>query len=420
MEDSKHLTAFDNTLLSERRSAMKRKGLLISSIFFVILLFIGRNVRASEVRGVTDNSIKVATIAPVTGPAGSLGLLWVEATKNYIRYVNDNGGVNGRQLDLIVEDDRYSIPLSLTAFKKLVYKDKIFALIGPSSTGALSLLRDKIRKEKLPTMSFITPEIAFSPPHRYIFGVTDTYPGQVKVLIDYMIKDLKLKEPRIALVYPDVESGKVDMRAALARLGKYDIEPVTKDILTQGAIDATSQVMSIKRSKANVIAYVGGFTATTVTLLRDLRKLGLNVPVVGSYGTMLGEEINAIGKVANQFYAVHATSPWYGKGSGLQKMRKITLKYHPGTGKPCRGTIYTGLWICNTMVVEGLKRAGRNVNGEALIKAFESIKNYDTGGLCGPLSYSPTNHKGGDSWKIFKADPTGRKYIPMTDWRTPD
>ena len=72
------------------------------------------------------------------------------------------------------------------------------------------------------------------------------------------------------------------------------------------------------------------------------------------------------------------------------------------------------------MLAEGFKRAGKNLNGETLVKALEGIKNYDTGGLCGPITYSSTCHKGGNSWKIFKADPEGGKYTPMTDWRTPD
>jgi branched-chain amino acid transport system substrate-binding protein len=166
------------------------------------------------------------------------------------------------------------------------------------------------------------------------------------------------------------------------------------------------------------VLHVGTITPTTITLLRDLRKMGLNIPVFGSWGAMLGEEMNTIGEVANQFYSVHAHSPWYDKGHGLEEMRKITLKYHPGTEKPYRGTIYTHGWLCNSVLVEGLKRAGRNLDEDALVSALESIKNYDTGGLSGPISYGSSSHKGNNSWKIYKADPTGGKYAPLTGWRT--
>jgi len=390
---------------------------LVVTLVVSLTLFCAHAVNA-EVRGVTDKSIKVGVIFGMTGPAADIFVHLAEATRTYIKYINDKGGVNGRQLNLIVEDDRYSIPPAIAAFKKLVYRDRVFVLIGPGSASCLNVLWKNIEKEKLPTMATVTPEIAFIPPKRYIFGAMDIYPNQIKVLVDYMIKDFKLKEPRVALVYPDTEAGKIDREPAIERLKRYNITPVTKEVLNPGAIDAATQVMNIKRYKANAIAHVGTITSTTITLLRELRKMGLEIPVFGSWGAMLTEEINTIGKAANQFYAVHATSPWYSKGWGLEEMRKITLKYHPGTEKPYRATTYGHGWILNTVLVEGLKRAGRNLDEEALINALESIKNYDTGGLSGPLSYSAESHKGGNSWKIYKADPNSGKYAPLTGWRT--
>ncbi|MFA4911243.1 MAG: ABC transporter substrate-binding protein [Desulfobacteria bacterium] len=389
---------------------------LVVTLVVSLTLFCAHAVNA-EVRGVTDKEIKIGTIAPITGPAGSLGVLWIDATRTYVNYINDNGGVNGRRLDLIIEDDRYSIPPALAAFKKIVYRDKVFVMIGPGSASLVNVLWKNIEKEKLPTMSVATPEILFNPFKMHVFSIMDTYSGQTKVLVDYMVKDFNLKEPKVALVYPDTDNGKMELASTVERLSKYNITPVTKEVLAPGAIDAATQVMSIKRYKANVIVHAGSITPTTIVLLKELRKMGLKVPVFGSWSAMLGEEINAIGEAANQFYSVHPTSPWYGKGPGMEKMRKITLKYHPGTEKPYRGTIYTNLWVCNTVLVEGLKRAGKSLNEKALISAIEGIKNYDTGGLCGPISYSAESHKGGDSCQIYRADPASGRYVAITGWR---
>lgn len=62
-------------------------------------------------------------------------------------------------------------------------------------------------------------------------------------------------------------------------------------------------------------------------------------------------------------------------------------------------------------------RGAQKGGEESLVSALESIKRYDTGGLCALITYSSESHKGGDSWKIYKADPAGGKFIPMTDWR---
>ncbi|MEW6615973.1 MAG: ABC transporter substrate-binding protein [Thermodesulfobacteriota bacterium] len=398
---------------------MKNILVVVVALFTVLTLFCAQPVNA-EVRGVTNRAIKIGIIFGITGPTANLGVQVTEAARTYVRYINDHGGVNGRQLDLCIEDDRYSIPPALAALKKLVYRDKVFTMIGPGSASCLNVLWKHIEKEKLPTMSIVMPEVAFSPAKRYIFGVMDIYPGQVKLLVDYMIKDFKLKDPMIAVVYPDTETGKIDLVPTIERLKKYNLTPVTKEVLNPGAIDASSQVMNIKRYQANAVVHVGTIPTTTVPLLKDLRKYGLKIPVFGSWGAMIAEDINLIGEAANQFYSVHATSQWDGEGHGVETMRKITLQYHPGTGKTPRGSMYTHTWICINMLVEGLKRAGKNLDEEALISALEGIKNYDTGGLCGPITYSSTSHKGGNSWKIYKADPISRKWTALTGWKAVD
>jgi len=99
-------------------------------------------------------------------------------------------------------------------------------------------------------------------------------------------------------------------------------------------------------------------------------------------------------------------------------MREITLKYEPGTKE--KGKNYTLGWLMVTVAFEGMKRAGRNLDGETLVKSLEGMNNFDTGGLTVPISYSPTSHKGGSAWKIFKADPSTGKFTPMTGWRSPE
>ncbi|MEW6615971.1 MAG: ABC transporter substrate-binding protein [Thermodesulfobacteriota bacterium] len=399
---------------------LRKDVLLVAGLLVSIFLIYGTLSHAKEVRGVTDKSITIGVCFPITGPAASLGTVGLEAMRIYIRHINDSGGVNGRRLNLIVEDDRYSIPPAIAALKKLVYRDEIFALLGPGSANQVNAMWKNIEKDKLPNIPFAIPEVAVNPYKKYIFIITDTYPGQVNAITDYMLKDFKLKEQKVALVYPDSEVGKIDSVAAAERFKKYNITPVTKEILNPTAVDASTQVMSIRRYNANCVLHIGTITPTTITLLRELKKFGLNIPVFASFGAMLGEELNAIGEAANQFYSVHATSPWYGKGTGVEEMRKITLKYHPGTEKPYRGTVHTHAWVMTTVMVEGMKRAGKNLDAETLVDSLESMKNYNTGGLCAPITYSSQSHKGGDSWRIYKADPAAGKFIPMTDWRKPE
>ena len=398
---------------------MRRKNLLVLSLVIILSLLVCKNVKASDVRGVTDKSIKIGLIGDHTGPASSVAMPAIKAIKNYIKYINESGGVHGRKLKIIEEDTRYSIPAAISAYKKLVYKDAIFAMQSVATGSSVNVIWKSVQKDKLPFVSIAMNDVTVKPYKRYIFIVSDVYSGQAKTLVDYIVNDLKLKKPRIGLVHPDSEAGKVDRKAVLERLKMYKMKPASIEILNTGSFDASSQVMSLKRAKVNCLLTVGYVPQPVVVLLRDMRKFGLKAPVFGSFGTCSEETIQGAGEAAKEFYAVSAMASWYDEGHGVAKMREITLKYHPGTEKPYRGKLYTQGWVDALVMIEGLKRTGRELNTEALIDAMETIKNFDTGGLCGHITYSSTSHKGGNTWKIFKADIASGKLIPLTGWRVP-
>ena len=91
--------------------------------------------QAEEVRGVRDDTIKIGTIMDMTGPAADNLMPYAIGVRNYFKYINDKGGINGRKVKVIVEDDRYTIPMAMAAFKKLVFKDKNCQSRGNADAG---------------------------------------------------------------------------------------------------------------------------------------------------------------------------------------------------------------------------------------------------------------------------------------------
>ena len=158
-------------------------------------------------------------------------------------------------------------------------------------------------------------------------------------------------------------------------------------------------------------------TSTRYCYFADLKKYGLKIPVFGDWATCVEEVLTTVGDFAKRFYAVNHMMSWYDDCPGSEEMRRVTLKYFPGTEKPYRGKIYTHGWACAIVMAQGLKRAGKNIDREKFITGLESIKNLDTKGLCGPINYSSTSHKGGNTWKMFKSDVKNGKFIPVTEWR---
>ena len=106
----------------------------------------------------------------MTGPTANATRFLTEGVRIYFEYINSEGGINGRKLKVVFEDDRYSVPAALAVFKKLVYRDGIFAIIGPQATGGVTSLFRYIAKEKTPLFTGAASEIIYIPPERYVFG----------------------------------------------------------------------------------------------------------------------------------------------------------------------------------------------------------------------------------------------------------
>ncbi|MDY7033703.1 MAG: ABC transporter substrate-binding protein [Thermodesulfobacteriota bacterium] len=392
------------------------RSLIVCILSLSAVFFMWTHGGAESVRGVTDTSVKIGVILDQTGPiAGDVTLPVTEAVKNYTHHINDTGGIFGRKVKLIVEDDRYSIPTGIAAFKKLLFKDKIFALLGPANTGEGKALLPRIEKLKVPNITGVLDESMIIPLRKYIFLPFTPYYDQFGVIYDHIVNDLKPKELNIVLVCPDVDYGKmgVEYSKRWADSLKFDF---TREIVNFGALDATSQVMSIKRRKPTHIV-MHHASVGTVALMRDLKKFGVNVPVYGTMPTCTEDTVRMGGDASKNYVGVHGFSSWYDDFQGVKDMRKITLKYKPGTEQPVRSKLYTAGWIIATVVYEGIRKCGKDLSVENFINALESMRDYDSKGLCGPITFTPTNHQGLHHSKFFKADPQSGRLVPISDWK---
>lgn len=387
--------------------------------FLIFILIFNQASYSKSIRGVTDTTIKIACVADQTGPIADVGLMLGEAPKHYTRYINDKGGINGRKIKYYLEDDRYSIPVGIAAFKKLVSRDNIFAIMGPYNTGTIKAIFDQFKRFKLPIVAFPAHPSLFIPLRRYVFINGEAYDDDIGVIMEYIVKELKPKNPQIAYITFDGESGKevLESTRKWARFFKVR-HPIHTEIISLGAMEATSQILKMKQ-KGITIVIIHHSAPGAAVLLRELKKFGLNIPVFASLLSCSEDTIKLAGEASENFVGAHGYSSWYDDTPGMKKLREATLKYSPGTEKPWRTKMYTGSWVAVTVLLEAITRAGRNLKPELCVKALEGIKNFDTKGLCGPISYSPTNHKGFSSCKLFRADPSSGKLVPLTKWRDP-
>ncbi|MDY7034189.1 MAG: ABC transporter substrate-binding protein [Thermodesulfobacteriota bacterium] len=392
---------------------------LMSVLCFTTTLIFSQWSYSENVRGVTDTTIKIGMIADMTGPGTSVTGILGELLRNYTSYINERGGIHGRKVVSLLEDDRLSIPLGIAAFKKLIFRDKVFAILGPANTPSAKALFSKVEKHKVPNIALIPQEVVVNPLKRYIFMTVETYDDDFGVIFDYLVNERNAKDMKIAFVTYDGESGK-EAWGYVKKWAQFfnHKHPIQKEIIPLGALESSSQVMSIKRKGITHIL-IHHMVANGALLLRELRKFGMSIPVYADLLSCSDDVVKLAGDSAKDYIGTHAFSSWYDDTPGMQELREITLKYHPGTEKPWRSKYYTFGWVAMSLLREGMLRAGKNLTPESCVKGLESITNFDTQGLCGPISFSPKDHKAFSSCRLYKADPPTGKLLPISDWRNP-
>ncbi|RJP54946.1 MAG: ABC transporter substrate-binding protein [Deltaproteobacteria bacterium] len=390
-------------------------------VCFTIVLFLSSfSGYAKEVRGVTDDTINMGLMIDLSGAAANAYPIY-NAIKTYYKYVNDSGGINGRKVKMVVEDDRYLVPAAMAAFKKLVFRDKVLYLQGPSGSSQMVALMGQAEKEKIPIISVTTGDKIVEPFKRYNFTMVSLYSDQQAVVFNYLMNDLKLKDPRIAFVYPDNEYGKTARDAARESAKRYGIKLVTEEVLNVGDVDATSIIMNLKRAKPDYVINQG-VMINVVTFFKDSRKYRFKTNYIGCYAACTEEAIKILEGSDITYYGNSCYSSWYEDVPGIARMRDITLKYHPGTEKQWikeYSKMYATGWLLSSIYVEGLKMAGRDLNAETLVDALETFREVDFGGISGPVTYTSKSHNANSYSRMYKADIDKGIFIPLTGWRKP-
>jgi branched-chain amino acid transport system substrate-binding protein len=390
--------------------------LIVLALISIMIFGLCVSSYAGEVRGVTKDTIKIGLITDMTGPAASMLSIYAHAHRDYFQWVNEHGGINGRKIKLIIEDDRYTIPAAIAAFKKLVYRDEVLCISGPGGTGQHTALFSQYEKVKMPSFAVSISPTIHTPYKRYVFASAGDYVDFTGMIYDFVLNKMKAKAPKIAMVLPDTEAGKVVAEGARKYASFYN-QKYYGEVLNVGAVDATSQILRLKSEGVDNIVIAANITDVVSTVLRTCRRFNYSPNVHGVHFACGDEVIEMVGDTAKNYYGVHALSQWHDDTPEMKKVREVFKKYHPNS-KPPIGIHQMG-WLWGIIISEGLNRAGKDVDGEKLVDALETLRDFDTGGLCGPVTYTSKSHKATNNCKIFRSDTKNKRLVAITGWIKP-
>lgn len=357
--------------------------------------------------------IPIGGIFDVTGATGDVGKEYAMAIKDYIRYVNENGGINGRKIKLYDVDYQYKIPQAIAAYKKMKARNKIVAVMG-WGTGDTEAMAPMMTKDKIPYLSASYSEhLTDANKFPYNFITATSYSDQAGVAMEFIKKNWKGKDPaKICFVFSDTGFGRSPVADGKVWAKKTGLIVVNDQIVNLRALDATSQLLNMKKDGADFL-FMQSSTMSSATVTKDVKKLGLDTKIILANWAINENWLNLVKDAGEGVYGTIPFAVWDDTGiKGVKLMHKLRAKYHPDLKEP--GTCnYTQGFISAILLCEALKRAGDDLTGPGIKKALESFRDFDPMGLSSPVTYTSESHKPCSSLRIYQVK--GGKLTPVTD-----
>ena len=401
-----------------RKQIINVFGLMIFVAFFAY----GGLVGASEKQevGVTKNKIVVGMTSDFTGPASIIGNGLSQAIKLVFSKVNDEGGIYGRKLELITMDDHFSVPRTVANYQKMVRGKQVMLLAGVCGSINTMALSKLLKEDGVPLIGPVAlATVIGDPPKRYIFPILTTWKNQAMVLVDYVMNDLKPKGKVVfGVIGEDGETLRDGAAGIRQQVEKYGILP--EEVVVQGydryASDLSGPVLKFKRAGVTHGLIVSTAKAAAAILM-EMQKIQWDPYVFGLDISAERITLKLAGTAATygkKYKVAKVKIDELGDVDGAKEYRALIAKYNPDL-EPSPSGMH-GLAV-GKIIVEGLKRAGKNPTREKFVDALETFDNFDTGAVS-PLTYGPGRRAGSDGAYILEAK-EGSNWNVLTGWRFP-
>ncbi len=346
---------------------------------------------AAEV-GVTDTSITLGMSSPFSGPNGAYGQDMKNVITAYIDQINKSGGINGRKIDLIALDDGYETDRTVANSKKLIDESKVFALLQYyGSSPTTQAMNDVFGPAKVPLVGTISgagtlrKPVKDNPNNRYMFNVRASYADETEAIVNQLV-GLGLKN--IAVFYQNDGFGLSGLDGVKAALKKHNMEPSAVGTVERNSLDVEAAAKAISKANAQAVVMVTLYKPTAA-FVKAMRKINQNpqfmtLSPVGAdlLVAELGNDARGIGISQVMPYPFNDTTPAVREYQRLLQAQKQTHYSYYGIEA----------YVTAKVMIEAIKRSGKDLTREKLVQTLEGMSNYDLGGF--RVSFSPNERAG--------------------------
>jgi len=370
---------------------------------------VGSLLAVSASQSMAADPIKIGTFLAVTGPASFLGDPELKTLQMYVAEVNAKGGIDGRKLELVHYDTGGRAKEAVNFAKRLIQKDRVDVIVGGSTSGSTLSVMPLVKKAKIPFISLAGSVKIIDPVQKWTFKM----PHTDRMAASKIYEDMKKRGiSRVALISGNGGFGKSGRAQSLALAGKYGMKIVADESYGRKDTDMTAQLTKIRDTDAQAILNFG-FGSGPAIVTKNIRQLGIKVPLYESHGVASKKYIKLAGAAAEGVRLPAAallvaeqlpdSNPQ--KAVLLAYKTKFEAKY--GSVSTFGGHAYDGLNIA----IQAIDRANSTDKAKVRDEIEKTANFVGTGGV---FNMSPKDHMGlsldafkmleikGGNWTIVK------------------
>ncbi len=373
-----------------------RRSILLHAAAASLFLLSAGAARAGGT--VTDTEVLFGMSAPFSGTTKEYGRQLRVGYEVAFAVANESGGVNGRRVRLVPMDDGYEPARTITAMRELIERQKVFGMVGVYGTANCTAVLPYILEKQVVFFAPYTGAAVLrkEPPDRYIFNYRPSYAEETAAAVNYLIKVRRIKPAEIAVFMQEDgfgEAGWEGVVKAMRRAGR-DPSRVLRVGYKRNTADVGAAVDSIRRNAGHLRAVVMiAVVKPAAKFIERIRLAGLNLVVTNLSvvsATELAEELLADGPAFAEGVIVTQVVPLPGSQStAVLRYQEALRRYAPGEAPD-----YVSLeaYVAGSILMDALRRAGRNLTSETMVDALESIRGLDLG-IAAPINFGPSEHQ---------------------------
>ena len=347
-------------------------------------------VAVAATRGVTDNEIVIGTYTDLSGVTASWGVNNSNAYRMAFDEQNAKGGINGRKIKYIVEDNQYQVPRSVQAANKLINRDHVFLMVANGGTPMNNAVMPEQIEKGVPNMFPLTSARSmYEPFNRLKFGLASSYYDQMRAGVKYFVE--KRGKKTLCAAYQDTDFGRDVMNGVWDQTKAMGIKLAAETTHKPTDTDFTASVARLRDAKCDLLL-LGSIVRDTNQIITAVRKTGWKVDMLGPVAAYDEAVADVPGGATEGFYAM--TSVLFATPDDPRPaVQKFVKDYKALYGKDPNFAAQIGYTGAQLLMV-GLEKTGKDLTLDSFIAGMESIKDYHDIFGSPPMGFGPKKRQG--------------------------